>query len=634
MRITEYNSDGSIKEVRNYNEPLPDYLTSFDDNHSFLNISDIDIEIVSQRKNSFEKNLVLERMRNLISFDYKNYLNSISNNEEDTIQFVDSFSGDTVIDGRWDSKDELLASLLRYYNKQYNSSDISEIEDLLSSLVANCDLIEVVLYHTCKYYNYFRGLFIFDDHFHCYRSFLRYIHQIYYVLKRYFGFDSNFKLAHDIIHAIHPYATMTFSKSHLPIINDDQMVIRIMETLFQNEGQRRDVYRLLHTLQSLFSRAEQNGESHHYLAMVNERGNNNTGIIPANPSNGVETTMIELTPEEVVSLNVQCEASEEQIKHIQENLQKEFNKYSVINGDVLKNSTDRRAVHYNRLMEPTQLSSKNWFMYYHYYLDQLEEGYSKHEQKNGNLDCPYYYYYLLVDLCDICKRYEFNGDFLKALVNRAINQKCIGRKDLYEQMFRLNYIEESAELIKSDCQDSEDSNNEFEMKREKELRNLYEELSNGENGDIVKQLKNGEFELTDSIDAVKYFMVFLTPIFTYKEYYNNETNKVKEKIEKVLRLESVSSRLLDNHKKKVVKHNLNIKFVLNIIGYLSDLGKENNNNIINSRQGFRLEKDLIYLWKLKGAGSYHKYVSGYDKYSTGRTLSESMKIEIESVIRK
>lgn len=83
-------------------------------------------------------------------------------------------------------------------------------------------------------------------------------------------------------------------------------------------------------------------------------------------------------------------------------------------------------------------------------------------------------------------------------------------------------------------------------------------------------------------------------------------------------------------KKKVVKHNLNIKFVLNIIGYLSELGKENYKNIINLRIGYRLEKDLIYLWQLKGATSYHKYVSGYAR--DGGTLTKSMKTDIASII--
>ena len=46
MRITIYNPDGSIKEEREYNVQIPHYIYSFDNEHSFLNITDIENEVI------------------------------------------------------------------------------------------------------------------------------------------------------------------------------------------------------------------------------------------------------------------------------------------------------------------------------------------------------------------------------------------------------------------------------------------------------------------------------------------------------------------------------------------------------------------------------------------------------------
>ena len=180
MRVTKYNSDGSVNTVREYHEPLPSYVTSFDENHSFLNISDIDIAIASQNKNSFEKTLVLEKMRFLISKDYKNYLDSTSNNEN-VVDFVEELSTIPIDFEYWDSKDKILSSLLRCYNKSYDSYGLTDIEKLLETLVHGSDLLEVILYHILQYHEYGSviGPHYLPENEFC-KSFLNVIHRLYY----------------------------------------------------------------------------------------------------------------------------------------------------------------------------------------------------------------------------------------------------------------------------------------------------------------------------------------------------------------------------------------------------------------------------------------------------------------------
>ena len=207
MRVTKFNSDGSVNDVREYNVPLPSCVTSFDENQSFLNISFADLEIACQRKNSFEKNNVIEKMRFLISYDYKNYLSSVGNNEN-AIEIIDRFIGMPINGNDLDVKDDILSSLLCYYNKRYDSLNLHEITRLIDSLVRSDDLTEVLLYHISKDCSDS----IFDPEGFYYRSIVNVISRLYYVLKRYFGFDSNAQIVSNLLHTIHPFATLTFSK--------------------------------------------------------------------------------------------------------------------------------------------------------------------------------------------------------------------------------------------------------------------------------------------------------------------------------------------------------------------------------------------------------------------------------------
>ena len=45
MKITTFNPDGCIKEVREHHFQIPKYISSFDPKRSFLNISDDDMAV-------------------------------------------------------------------------------------------------------------------------------------------------------------------------------------------------------------------------------------------------------------------------------------------------------------------------------------------------------------------------------------------------------------------------------------------------------------------------------------------------------------------------------------------------------------------------------------------------------------
>ena len=74
MKITTYNPDGSIKEVRQHRFQVPEYITSFDSKRSFLNITGSDMTVLD-----FDDNIdiVKDKFLLLLDYDITNYINSL-----------------------------------------------------------------------------------------------------------------------------------------------------------------------------------------------------------------------------------------------------------------------------------------------------------------------------------------------------------------------------------------------------------------------------------------------------------------------------------------------------------------------------------------------------------------------------
>ena len=45
MKITTFNPDGTIKDVSEYHFQIPEYITSFNPNRSFLGVSEEDVAV-------------------------------------------------------------------------------------------------------------------------------------------------------------------------------------------------------------------------------------------------------------------------------------------------------------------------------------------------------------------------------------------------------------------------------------------------------------------------------------------------------------------------------------------------------------------------------------------------------------
>jgi hypothetical protein len=177
---------------------------------------------------------------------------------------------------------------------------------------------------------------------------------------------------------------------------------------------------------------------------------------------------------------------------------------------------------------------------------------------------PLFYYYLLVEKCKIGEKYAFEGKLLNDLIIRAILFESEEKSSLYEQMYRLNYMEQSANLIFDERKLIDKQKEEDRYEYEKELLTLL----NGLNSDIVEMFRSErKFQLKTPSEAVEYLLVWLEPLFD--RYLNNsDKNEFKRKFKELLESNEFKTELLDNRRKKVIKHNLNLKLVLNIVGKL------------------------------------------------------------------
>lgn len=606
MKITTYNSDGSINEVREHYVQVPKYITSFDEARSFLNISEIELATIRQRKNSFEKLLVIRKMKSLIMHDYANYLNDHGNVEKtyDEIKNILHQSSGNIHVLR--EKEELLSSILRCYTPPFYPVNIERYDAVLCS---DGDLAEVMICHIGKQLNNTFKDNDFDKFF-VLRALLNLIHKLYYATKHCLLTMNIPEDGIALLRILHPFATLKAQDETMSIDFNDRLISRMTEALFGKEDLRKEIYQMFYILRSLST----SHSSNNYLAMKTgaNQQNNSVCVFPKGTSNEVETTEILFTPEEMISLHVQCNASKELIENIRVYLQKEYDTNAERNGSDIEEKTNKNAIRRSKQRTALQLSKQNWSDFYLYRLNELEDSYKRCERKNEDLDNPYYYYYLLVDLCDIYKKYEFDGDFLNALVNLALNKKCEKRQDLYTQMYQLNYIGKNAGfIIETEVRCEND-------KRKAAMEALRQELLSGSKQSIAKKLCTERQQEDDVNDEIaEKVIVFLRPLF-FPKYLNKESEieKLELTLRNILLIEEVQSALCETGKGIIPSH-FNIKLVLNIIGFLINEKGERPTPFLKKRISRSLANELIALWELEKASSYRKYITGYDDQLNG-----------------
>ena len=150
MKITTFNPDGSIKEVREHHFQIPKYISSFDSNRSFLNISDEDIRVLKVG-NDFEKKELERKLRTLINYDLSIFTKYLfeQDNIESKKSFYDVLLRVSINQKLLENYSKALRSLVRRYSRSLRSFKNIKLDKLTDDEYQALNvktLVEILLY--------------------------------------------------------------------------------------------------------------------------------------------------------------------------------------------------------------------------------------------------------------------------------------------------------------------------------------------------------------------------------------------------------------------------------------------------------------------------------------------------------
>ena len=624
MKITIFNLDGTIKEVQEHHFQIPAYITAFDPNQSFLNISD-DEMAVFDLDDLGEQEFVVEKFRMLIEYDIANYKKYLLNDKKETSLI------NALLSANMKAKDVLKYSKLlgRFVSNIYSSHGhfSSKVSDDEESNFLNINIIVDVLVH-----NVYEAISNKGDSFDPNKFFFNQLNWLYYALRRCLKNNSLSSTGCDALKILWPFANLKNSGKEW--LTTTEGVKRIQDALYSTAGKyRSELYRLLLIVNHLDDAIKP--ITHNTTYAFEKIGQKIKTIIDKVPTDIIENVTLQLEEDEIIALHIDSQVNEEIKKCIREVYNNQYNAYVENQGEYIKGRTIQQALRRFKYTEEERLVRNDWRTLYFESLDDLANKYSGIGGSPYKFDIPLFYFYIIVDKCKIGEKYNFDGHLLNDLIIRAIYRGCESKSSLYEQMYRLNYMEMSANLIYDESKNNDSKKEENANNDKEELQNLYNNLLEGPNSNIAENLRKGSFKLDKPSEAIDYFIVWLEPLF---KRHLNTTNEVqfKYKLIQLLNDDLFKNKLLVTNKRKVIKHNLNVKLMLNIIGKLSELNKENSRNWVKRYVGAKLRDDLTYMWKLKGSSSLHKYVSGWDNdidFGVSE-LSLEMKNKIEGIFKQ
>ena len=620
MKITTYNPDGSIREVRQHHFQIPEYITSFDANHSFLNITEDDLAALDFDDDS---DMFKDKFLFLLNHDISNYINSLTK-PTPRHSLISNLCGTNVDVNELTECNKLLHRFIDALDSGcIMDSEIVRLREDTKRIMNIETIVDILLFNLRESIDNGRLTRITKE------KFLNIIHRLYGALHT--GLCLRIIFPIEIMHILQPFA-----KSELTDIKitDNQFLDKFIHVLTSVDSKyRKELYRLLLAFGYRPTEKTYYNQSVRHLSFGSvDKGSNLYTVVDAQPNSEIENIKAELDKEEIVALYIDCPVSNEYKQEIKDILNKQYEKFSELNGDYLRTKIERKAMRVYGYTELIRMIKQDWYEFYFKYLNELENYYKHIHVFPINLEVPLYYYYLLVEECECGAKYTIDGKLLDSLLLRSLKKGCENKMALYEQMYILNFVEIKAKLIPDEKAPSVNLSKEDEYWDK--IAQLRNELLEGNCKEIAKKLKDGEFDIQNGNDAINFFMVWLEPLF--KWHINNDVIdeiKFKEIFKRILKSKLIFDNLLVKRNRIAVKHHLNIKLVLNIVGYLAENGKE---KYVQRRVGASLEKELLYLWKNEkkdGTSSYyHKYVSGWDSSDYSSDLSSQMKDDMKEFL--
>lgn len=460
MKITTFDSKGSIKEVREQHVQVPDYITSFDNDHSFLNISDQEIKVIESEENSLRKTITMEWITESILHDYNNYKEKykveVNNAEIETI-FEKSRKDPLVCEG-----DSILSSILRVYGRitrvKVSGTNVDLYELLLGEVIVSEDFfakissdskafnfdygysvwLRILLYHAARttIRNEHRHLNIsIEETF--YISLQNLINKYYYSLvhaeRRCEKLPNSLSIQKEILGV---FVTKSGIRSFRNYYHSHRFLIKLIHVLHNTDvHNRNNIYGLIQYL--VCSRPLIENKTNGLLLF--ERVNSPKTISKSfqfrfsNYKNQTECEYI-INENEIFSMR-ESVASPLYVE-LKPFLETMYKAYVSVYKEKWTNNVLTDAERYFYLQPQHR---NDWISFYHHEVGRIREESRMHPDSFEAQQC---FFYLLCDFIHPTDDLVFTRGIIANLLLILIKNQCESQEGLYECMFKMNYIKE------------------------------------------------------------------------------------------------------------------------------------------------------------------------------------------------
>lgn len=460
MKITTFDSKGSIKEVREQHVQVPDYITSFDNDHSFLNISDQEIKVIESEENSLRKTITMEWITESILHDYNNYKEKykveVNNAEIETI-FEKSRKDPLVCEG-----DSILSSILRVYGRitrvKVSGTNVDLYELLLGEVIVSEDFfakissdskafnfdygysvwLRILLYHAARttIRNEHRHLNIsIEETF--YISLQNLINKYYYSLvhaeRRCEKLPNSLIIQKEILGV---FVTKPEIRSFRNYYHSHRFLIKLIHVLHSTDvHNRNNIYGLIQYLVCLRPHPHIDNKTNGLLLF--QRVNSPQKILKTFQfrfSNYNNLTEREYIINENELFSMRGSVTSPLYVELKPFLETMYNAYVSVYQEKWTNNVLTDAERYFYLQPQHR---NDWISFYHYEVGRIREESRMHSNSFEAQQC---FFYLLCDYIHPTKDLVFTHNIIASLLLVLSKNQCESQEGLYECMFKMNYI--------------------------------------------------------------------------------------------------------------------------------------------------------------------------------------------------
>lgn len=462
MKITIFNSDGSIRDVRDVNLHVPEYITNFDNSHSFLNITTQEIEELESKEDFVRKTITKELLIQSVYYDYSNFIRKFKIEicqEEIITIFEQSLSDPIIIEG-----DRIFSSILRIYSKAFryrviSKEGISELieeiyhyekfinvitedESMSLDIKYYCSIwVRILLSHSAKSASGWRNRNsncdkTVEEKFYC--SFQNLVNRYYYILARLERIGCQLpigiKKQKDVLKAF--VAKQEWSKPstyYCGLQFFERIICALYATKEQNRG---DIYSLAHYF--LNSHPFFNRDSCNILSFSKQKVSNpqekKYTIELFNHHNVIECKY-EISDSELFTMR-ESKDNNDLYKELYSTFESIYEGY--LNVDVIKDKWETNVMTDAGVYFDSHPNRRDdWVGYYNFEVGRIREESRIYQNQMKPQRC---FFHLLCDYIHPLKELTFSRDVLASVILMLNKIECFSQEGLYECMFKMNYI--------------------------------------------------------------------------------------------------------------------------------------------------------------------------------------------------